>query len=128
MIHESLKKVGLSIDVLSKLPNSLSGGERQRVCIARALLHKPKILICDESVSALDYTVQFEIISLLQALRKNQGLSVIFISHDLKLVGKISSRILVLHAHRIVELGASAQLLSKPKHPFTERLLKASNI
>jgi oligopeptide/dipeptide ABC transporter ATP-binding protein len=110
---------------LGQFPHELSGGMRQRVTIAMALAQHPRLLIADEATTALDVTVQREIVELLLRLNRDRGLAVVFISHDLALVGEFCRRIVVMYGGRIVEEGAASDVLSAPKHPYTELLLRA---
>lgn len=109
-----------------RLPHMLSGGERQRVVIARALSLEPEILICDEPVSALDVTVQARIVDLLQRLRRDRGLTLVFITHDVRLAARIADRIAVLDRGRLVEIGPTATVIDSPSDPFTRRLLQSA--
>jgi len=117
--------VGLSEKFLGRFPNELSGGQRQRVNIARALVLNPRVLICDEAVSALDVSVQALVLNLLKDLQQEMGLSYLFISHDLAAVAFMSDRIMVINKGRIVETGNTGELLSSPKHTYTRDLLSA---
>lgn len=110
---------------LSQFPHELSGGMRQRVTIAMALAQHPRLLIADEATTALDVTVQREIVELLLRLNRERGLAVVFISHDLALVGEFCRRIVVMYGGQIVEEGAASDVLNSPKHPYTELLLRA---
>lgn len=121
-----LKMVGLDAHLAARLPHQLSTGQRQRVCIARALAVEPELLILDEPVSALDVSVQAQVLGLLQRLIRERRLSSLFISHDLAVVSAIADRIAVLFAGRLVELGPAAQLLERPRHPYTQALLSAA--
>jgi oligopeptide/dipeptide ABC transporter ATP-binding protein len=122
-IAELLKKVGLSPDYMHRFPHAFSGGQRQRIGIARAIGLKPKLLVCDEVVAALDVSVQAQIIQLLMDLKAELGLSLLFISHDLSLVKAISDRVLVMYLGKIVESAAARDLFSHPRHPYTSALL-----
>lgn len=124
-IETMLMRVGLPPETLEQRPRELSGGQCQRIGIARALLVEPRILICDEPASALDVSVQAQIINLLLELRAELGLTLIFISHDLALVRHLSDRVLVMYFGRVVEQGPAAAVYSHPQHPYT-RLLLAS--
>jgi peptide/nickel transport system ATP-binding protein len=123
--YELLDQVGLQKDIFGAKPGRLSGGQRQRVCIARSLALEPEILIFDESVAALDVSVQARILNLLNELKKNLNLTYIFISHDLAVVHYISDRIMVLNQGRIEELGAASQVYFEPKSDYTRLLLKS---
>jgi peptide/nickel transport system ATP-binding protein len=123
---ELLSKVGLHESQFYRLPHEFSGGERQRICIARALAMYPKILICDESVSALDVSIQAQIINLLNDLKKEYGFSLIFISHDINIVRYVSERILVLKDGEMVELNDSDIVCSRPEKEYTKQLLAAA--
>ncbi|WP_445228562.1 ABC transporter ATP-binding protein [Comamonas sp. MYb396] len=122
---ELLEKVGLHRAYLERYAHQFSGGQRQRLCIARALSVKPKIIIADEPVSALDVSVQDKVVRLLQDLQASENLSYLFISHDMAVVERISHRVAVMYLGEIVEIGPTAQVLHAPKHPYTKRLLSA---
>jgi peptide/nickel transport system ATP-binding protein len=118
-------RVGLSADQMQRHPHEFSGGQRQRICIARALSLSPKIIVADESVSALDVSVQARVLALLEELQAELGLSYVFISHDMAVVERISHRIAVMYLGQIVEMGDRDQVLGDPRHRYTRRLLDA---
>ena len=124
-VRELMHQVGLSVEWFNRYPHEFSGGQRQRVCIARALVLQPELVICDESVSALDVSVQAQVLNLLNDLKEHYGYTYIFITHDLSVVKFFSDRIMVMEKGRIVEEGPSDQLFANPQHPYTQRLLAA---
>ena len=124
-VKELMHQVGLSEEWFNRYPHEFSGGQRQRVCIARALVLQPELVICDESVSALDVSVQAQVLNLLNDLKEHYGYTYIFITHDLSVVKFFSDRIMVMEKGRIVEEGPSDQLFANPQHPYTQRLLAA---
>ncbi|WP_371859678.1 ABC transporter ATP-binding protein [Pseudoduganella namucuonensis] len=123
--HALLEKVGLPAQAFHRYPHEFSGGQRQRIAIARCLTMKPEILVCDESVSALDVSVQAQVLNLLQDLQDEFGLSYIFISHDLSVVKYIADQVMVMHQGEVVELADSDELYRNPAHPYTRALLAA---
>lgn len=125
LVQGLLKNVGLPQEVATRLPRQLSGGQRQRVCIARALATEPSVIVLDEAVSALDVTVQAQIVDLLIDLQRAKAISYLFISHDMGIVERISHRVAVMQHGRIVEFGTKRQVLQSPAHPYTRRLLSA---
>jgi glutathione transport system ATP-binding protein len=124
-VGELLERVGLEPGMASRYPHEFSGGQRQRICIARALSSKPRLIIADEALSALDVSVQAQIINLFMDLQKDEGLSYLFISHDMAVVEKMSHRVAVLYTGQIMELGNRAQVFEQTAHPYTRRLLSA---
>jgi peptide/nickel transport system ATP-binding protein len=125
MAAELLKKVGLSADSVDKYPHEFSGGQRQRIAIARALTLRPELLICDESVSALDVSVQAQLLNLLQDLQDEYAMSYLFISHDLAVVRYMADEVMVMKDGEIVEIAGPDELYTNPKHPYTQLLLSS---
>lgn len=119
------ERVGLSHDVMNRYPHEFSGGQRQRICIARALSLSPKVIIADESVSALDVSIQAQVLDLLQDIQNETGIAYLFISHDMAVVEQISHRVAVMYMGQIIETGTRAQIFENPQHAYTKRLLAA---
>jgi oligopeptide transport system ATP-binding protein len=124
-VRQLLSKVGLRPDMANRYPHEFSGGQRQRIGIARALAVEPRFIVCDEPISALDVSIQAQIVNLLQDLQRAEHLTYLFISHDLKIVQHIADRVAVMYLGRVVELGTAATLYREPRHPYTQALLSA---
>jgi oligopeptide/dipeptide ABC transporter ATP-binding protein len=126
LVREMMAHVGLDPSLINRYPHELSGGQNQRVGIARAMILKPKLVVCDEAVSALDVSIQAQIVALLTDLQKELGLAMLFISHDLAVVREISHKVMVLYLGRAVEIGPAETILRDPRHPYTLALLAAA--
>ncbi|MCR4264556.1 ABC transporter ATP-binding protein [Nitratireductor sp. ZSWI3] len=124
-VHQLLERVGLKAEHARRYPHEFSGGQRQRICIARALASRPKLIIADEALSALDVSVQAQIINLMMELQADEGLSYLFISHDMAVVEKVSHRVAVLYLGQVVEAGSREAVFERARHPYTRKLLSA---
>jgi peptide/nickel transport system ATP-binding protein len=124
-VGELLKRVGLLPDMARRYPYEFSGGQRQRICIARALAVEPRLIVADESVSALDVSVKAQVVNLMMELQERLKLSYLFISHDMGVVERISHRVAVMYLGEIVEIGPRAAIFNNPQHPYTRKLLSA---
>ena len=124
-VGEMLQKVGLSPDLMPRYPHAFSGGQRQRIGIARSLIMNPTMLIADEPVSALDVSVQAQILNLMQDLQNELNLTILFISHDLSVIQQVSHRVAVMYVGQLVELASVDEIFSQPKHPYTQALLSS---
>ena len=122
-VAEMMEKVGLTPAMINKYPHEFSGGQCQRIGIARALITRPKLIVCDEAVSALDVSVQAQVINLLMDLQKEFGISLLFIAHDIAVVRHIAQRIMVLYFGEVVEIGDSEQVVTAPRHNYTKKLI-----
>jgi oligopeptide/dipeptide ABC transporter ATP-binding protein len=125
-VAQMLERVGLSPDIVDRHPHEFSGGQAQRIGIARALIVQPKVLICDEAVSALDVSVRAQIVNLLAELRREYGLTLIFIAHDLAIVRYLCDRVVVMYLGKVMEQAPSEELFALPRHPYTRALLAAA--
>ena len=127
-VAEALAQVGLPADAAERYPAQFSGGQRQRIAIARAVIGRPKLVVCDEPVSGLDLSVQAQVLNLLNDLQRRLGLALLFISHDLMVVRHVSHRVAVLYHGEIVEEGEASDLMHAPKHPYTRALIAAAPV
>ncbi len=128
LVKETLEKVGLSAQYAQRYPHEFSGGQRQRVGIARALALKPNLIVCDEAVSALDVSIQAQIINLLKDLQAEFRIAYLFISHDLNVVRYLADRVAVMYMGRLVEMGSVAEILESPAHPYTQALMTSNPV
>ena len=125
MAREALGRVNLSPDYIHRYPHEFSGGQRQRICIARALIVKPQMVICDEAISALDVSIQAQVVNMLGDFQQELGLTYLFIAHDLSMVRYVSHRVGVMYLGRLVELCESEEIYRRPLHPYTQGLLRS---
>jgi oligopeptide/dipeptide ABC transporter ATP-binding protein len=123
--RQLLERVGIRPETLRRFPHEFSGGQRQRIAIARSLAVRPKLLIADEAVSALDVSIQAQLLSLLEEIRADLGLTMIFIAHQLAVISRLADRVAIMYLGRIVETGATADVFANPRHPYTQALLEA---
>ncbi|UOQ55999.1 ATP-binding cassette domain-containing protein [Leucobacter allii] len=128
IVGEMLERVNLPASVAGRYPSEFSGGQRQRIAIARALVRRPRLIICDEPVSALDLTTQASVLDLLIELQRDTGVSYLFVSHDLGVVRRICHRVAVMYRGHLVEVGEGDQVTREPRHPYSRRLLAASPV
>ncbi|WP_336992834.1 ABC transporter ATP-binding protein [Leucobacter sp. VD1] len=128
VVGEMLERVNLPANVIDRYPSEFSGGQRQRIAIARALVRRPRLIICDEPVSALDLTTQATVLDLLIELQRDTGVSYLFVSHDLGVVRRICHRVAVMYRGNLVEIGDGEVVTRDPKHPYSQRLLAASPV
>ncbi|MCB1645036.1 MAG: ABC transporter ATP-binding protein [Pseudomonadales bacterium] len=126
LVAEWLKKVGLNADHMSRYPHEFSGGQRQRIGIARAMIIKPRFVVCDEPISALDVSVQAQVINLLEELKNAMGLTLLFIAHDLSMVRYVSDRMAVMYLGNLVESGPANDVFFNPQHPYTQLLIESN--
>lgn len=124
-VHWLMDKCGLDREMIDRYPHEFSGGQRQRICIARALALNPKVIIADESVSALDVSIQAQIVNLLLGLQREMGLAILFISHDMAVVERVSHRVVVMYMGQVVEIGPRSAIFEDPQHPYTKKLMAA---
>jgi glutathione transport system ATP-binding protein len=124
-VHDLLREVGLTPEYAQRYPHELSGGQRQRVCIARALASEPRLIIADEAVAALDVSIRAQVVNLLMELQRRRGLAMLFISHDMAVVERVSHRVAVMYLGQIVEIGPRQAVFTTPAHAYTTRLLAA---
>ena len=127
-VSAALERVGLSADAAALYPSQFSGGQRQRIAIARALMLSPQLIICDEPLSALDVSVQAQVLNLLKALQRELGIGYLFITHDLAVVPHVAHRVVVLYRGQVVETGTVSQVCDHPRHPYTQRLISAAPV
>ena len=123
--REMLERVGMEPDAANRFPSQFSGGQRQRIAIARALMSHPRLIVCDEPVSALDLSVQAQILNLLTELQRDLGVAYLFVSHDISVIRRVSHRVAVLYRGRVMETGPAKVVCSTPRHPYTQKLLEA---
>jgi oligopeptide/dipeptide ABC transporter ATP-binding protein len=122
---ELLERVGIRADAVRRFPHEFSGGQRQRIAIARSLAVRPKLLIADEAVSALDVSIQAQLLNLLEEIRRDLGLTIVFIAHQLAVISRLADRVAIMYLGRVVESGATADVFTNPRHPYTRALLEA---